>query len=99
VDIATTYELESAGLDSRWGKILSLHQKCPEQFWNPPGLLFDGYLDSLSEVKQPGSGFCPSPSSSTEVKKEWCFNLYSRSMPSWCGFGRLYLHFHLFFNL
>jgi hypothetical protein len=32
VDIATTYELEGAGLDSRWGKILSLHQKFPEQF-------------------------------------------------------------------
>jgi len=43
--------------------------KCPDWFWGPPSLLFNGYWGSFLGVKWPGCKFDHSPS----VQIEWSY--------------------------
>ena len=40
VGIATAYELDGPGIESRWGEIF---RTCPDRPWGPPSLLYNGY--------------------------------------------------------
>jgi hypothetical protein len=48
-------------------RYFSLLQKHPDQLWGPPSLLFNGYEDSLPEVKQPRHEVYHSAPSSANV--------------------------------
>jgi len=49
----------------------SLLQKCPDQLWGPPSLLFKGYESSFLGVKRPRHEVNPSPPPHAKVKNEW----------------------------
>jgi hypothetical protein len=40
VGIATRYELDGLGIESRWGEIFST---CPDRSWGLPSPLYNGY--------------------------------------------------------
>jgi len=61
----------------------SLLQKCPDQLWGPPSLLFKGCKSSFLGVKRPGHEGNPSPPPHKKVKK---------GLPSWYRHRQLYLH-------
>jgi hypothetical protein len=69
VSIATGYELDCPGIESRWGVIF---------LTRPPNLLYNGYrvfpggkaTGSFPGVKRPGRGVDHPPPSSAEVTNE-----------------------------
>ena len=74
VGIATCYELDGPGIESRWGQIFRTRTDRP---WDPPGLLYNGYRVFFPGVKRPGRGVNHSPPSSAEVKERVKLYLYS----------------------
>jgi len=52
-------------------KISFSSPKHPDQLWIPPSLLFNDYLGSFLEVKQPGHETDHSPPTIAEIKNEW----------------------------
>jgi len=64
VCIATTYGLDGAGIESRWGEIF---RTFPDQPWGPPSLLYNGYRVFPGGTVLLGRDADPSPPSSAEV--------------------------------
>jgi hypothetical protein len=64
VGIATGYELQSPGIESRWGEIF---RTCPDRPWGPPSLLYNGYRVFPEGKERPGRDADPSPPSSAVV--------------------------------
>jgi hypothetical protein len=94
VGIATCYELDGPGIESRWGEIF---RSRPNRPWGPPSLLYNGYRVCFSGVKRPGRGVEHPPPSSARVKERVELCLYSPSGPSWPVLGRtLPLSYYLF---
>jgi hypothetical protein len=52
VGIATYYELDSLGIESRWGEVFRTR---PDRFWGPRSLMYNGYWVFLW-VNRPGRG-------------------------------------------
>ena len=75
VGIATRYELDGPGIESRWGEIF---RTCPDRPWGPPGLLNNGYRVS-PRGKRSGSGFDHPPPLARRLKKEQSYT----STPLW----------------
>jgi hypothetical protein len=74
VGIATAYELDGPGIDSRWGEIF---RTCPDRPWDPPNLLYKGYRIFPGGKLRAGRDADPSPPSSAEVKNRVDLYLYS----------------------
>jgi hypothetical protein len=68
------------GLNLGGGEIVRTR---PDQTWDPPSHLYNGYRVSFPGVKQPGLGIDHPPPSSAEVKARVELYLYSLSGPSW----------------
>ena len=64
VSIATGYELDSPGMESRWGLDF------PHRPWGPRSLLYSGYRVFPESKERPGREADPSPLSSAVFKKE-----------------------------
>jgi hypothetical protein len=64
VSIATRYELDGPGIESRWGEIFRTR---PDQPWGPPTLPHNGYR-VFPGGKAAGAWLCPPTPSSAEVK-------------------------------
>ena len=64
--IATGYELDGPGIESRWGEIF---YTCPDRPWGPSSLLYNGYRLFHGGKKRPGRNADPSPPSSGVVMK------------------------------
>jgi len=44
VGIATSYGLDSSGIESRWGgRGGEIFRTCPDRPWGPPSLMYNGY--------------------------------------------------------
>ena len=83
VGIAARYELDSPGIESRWGR--DFHTR-PDRPWVPPSLLYNGYR-VFTGVKQPGRGVNHPPPSRAEIKERVELYLYSPNGPSWLVLG------------
>jgi hypothetical protein len=82
--IATCYELDGPGIESRWGERFSAPvQTGPGAY---PASCTMGY-GSFPGVKRPGRGVDHPPPSSAEVKEIVELYLYSPSGPSWPVLG------------
>jgi len=68
VGIATGYELEGPGIESRWGG--EIFRTCPDWPWGPPSLLYNGYWVFPGGKERPGRDADPSPPSIAVDKKE-----------------------------
>jgi hypothetical protein len=64
VGMATGYGLDGPGIESWWGEIF---RTCPDRFWDPPSLLYNGYRVFPGGRKRSGRDADPSPPSSAEV--------------------------------
>jgi hypothetical protein len=53
------------------GKRFSSSPNRPDRFWDPPGLLLNGYRISFREEKRPGRELNHIPPFSADVKNEW----------------------------
>jgi hypothetical protein len=82
VGIATRYELDGPGIESRWGRDFQ-HQTGPGAH---PASCTMG-TGSFPVVKRPGRGVDHLSSSSAEVKERVELYLYSPSGPSWSVMG------------
>ena len=51
VGIATDYELDGPGIESRWGEIF---RTCPDRSWGPPSLLYNRYQFFPGSKIRPG---------------------------------------------
>jgi hypothetical protein len=78
VGIATCYEMDGPGIESRWGEIFSTR---PDRPWDLSSLLYNGYRVSFPGVKRPGRGVDHPPPSIAEVKERVELYLYSPSGP------------------
>jgi hypothetical protein len=68
VGIATRYGWTARGSNPGGGEIF---RACPDPFWDPPSLLYNGHLVSFPWVKRPGRGLGHPPTPSiAEVKKK-----------------------------
>jgi len=67
-NIATGYELDGLGIQSRWGEIF---RTCSDRPWGPPSLLYNGYRVFPGGKERSGRDSDPSPPSSAMLKKEW----------------------------
>jgi hypothetical protein len=67
VSVATRYGMESPGIESRLGHIFRTR---PERPWDPPSLLYNGYLVRLPGVKWPGRGVNQPPHLAPRLKEE-----------------------------
>jgi hypothetical protein len=85
VGIATCYELDGSGIESRWRRIFRAR---PDRPWGPPSLLYNGYWVSFPGVKRPRRGLNHPPLSSAGVEERVELYLHSPSGPSWCILGR-----------
>jgi hypothetical protein len=85
VGVATRYELDGTGIESRWRRIFRTR---PYRPWDPPHLLYNGYRVSLEGVYLPGRGVHHPLPSSAEAKERVELYLYSPSGPSWPVLGR-----------
>jgi hypothetical protein len=74
VGIATAYELDGPGIESRWGEIF---RTCPDQPWGPPSLLYNGYRVFPGGKVRPGRDADLSLPSSAEVKNRVELYFYS----------------------
>jgi hypothetical protein len=83
VGIGTRYGLDDPEIESRWDEVFPIY---PDRPWGSPSLLYDGYLVSFPEVKQPGRGINHPPPTSAEVKER--VELYSPSGSSWPVLGQ-----------
>jgi hypothetical protein len=81
VGIATRYEVDDEGIESRWGARFS------DRPYGPPSLQYNGYRVSFLGVKRPGRDADHPPASSAEVKEKVQLYLYSSSEPSWRVIG------------
>ena len=63
VGIATDYELDGLGIESRWGEIFRL----PDRPWSPPSLLYNGYRVFPGSKVRPGRAADHSPHSTVVV--------------------------------
>jgi hypothetical protein len=63
--VATRYELDGPGIDSRCGDIFRI---CPDRPWDPPSLMYNGYRVSFLDVKWQGRSDDYQPPSCVEVK-------------------------------
>ena len=79
VGLATCYELDGPGIESRWGEIFRTRL---DRFWGPPIFLYNGY-----RVFPAGKVTGATPSSA-EVKERVELYLYSTFGPSWGVLGR-----------
>ena len=59
--IGTRYGLDDPEIESSWDEIFPIY---PDRPWGPPSLLYNGYLVSFPEVKQPGRGIKHPPPAS-----------------------------------
>ena len=84
VGIATRHELDSPGIETRWGRY-----SAPVQ--TGPGAHPASYTVVLPGVKRPGRGVNHSPPSSADVKERVELYLHSPSGPSWPVLGRISL--------
>ena len=66
------------GLISSRGERFSVVQYHPNRSWEPPSLLFNGYLGSYLEVNLSVREAGHSPVPSAEVKNEW---IYATTLP------------------
>jgi hypothetical protein len=82
--IATRYELDGPGIESRWGGIFQHVQTGLGAY---PTSCTKG-TESFPRVKRPGRGVDHPPPSSAEVKERAEPYLYSPSGPSWPVVGR-----------
>ena len=64
VGIATGYELDGPGIESRWGG--GIIRTCPDRPWGPPSFLYYGYRVFPGGKERPGRDADP-PSSSAVV--------------------------------
>jgi hypothetical protein len=67
VGIMTRYELDGAGIESRWGD--DIFYTCPDRPWGPPSLLYSWY-QVFSRGKAVGTWCWPSPHLAPRLKKE-----------------------------
>jgi hypothetical protein len=74
VGIATRYELEGPGIQSRWGG--EIFRTRPHRPWGPPSLLYSGYRAN-PEGKSTKAWRWSSTPSSAEVKERVELYLYS----------------------
>jgi hypothetical protein len=79
VGIATRYELDGKGIESRWRRIFHIR---PDRAWGPPNLLYSKYRICFPEVKRPGRGVNHPPPRSAEVIP------LTPSGPSWPVLGQ-----------
>jgi hypothetical protein len=92
VGIATGYELDGPGIESRWRQFSAPVQ--PDPGANPAS--YTTGTGSFPGVKRPGRGVDHQPQFSAEVKEGVQLYLYSPSRPSWPVVGwplPLYLYF------
>jgi len=80
----THYGLDGPAIDPGGGEIFCTH---PDQPWDPPSLLYNGYRVFPGEVKQPWSGIAHPTTYSAQVKERVEQYLYSTSGPSWPVIG------------
>jgi hypothetical protein len=85
VVIATRYELDGPGIESRWGRDFQ-HPSRPAL--GPTQLPVQWVLGHSLGEKRPGRGVDHPPPSSAEVKERVELYLYSPSGPSWPVLGR-----------
>jgi len=79
VGIATRYVWTARGSNPGGSEIF---RTCPDPFWGPPSLLYNGHLVSFPWVKRPGRGLGHPPTPSiAEVKKRVELYLYTPSVP------------------
>jgi hypothetical protein len=71
VGIAIGYGLDGPGIESRWGEIFRV---CPDQPWDPPNLLYNGYRVFPGGKERPGRDADSSSPSSAVVLKEWRYS-------------------------
>ena len=67
VGIATSYGLESPGIESWWGEIFRTR---PDRLWGPPSLLYNGYRLSFLGVKRPERSVDHPPHLALRLKNE-----------------------------
>jgi hypothetical protein len=84
VGIATRYELNSPGIESRWGARFSASVQIGSGAYPASCTMGTG---SFPGVKRPGLGVDHPPPSSAEVKERVELHLYSPSGPSWPVLG------------
>jgi hypothetical protein len=85
VGIATRYELDGPGIESRWGQDFRHVQTGPGAY---PASCTMG-TGSFPGVKRPGHSVNHPPPSSADVKERVELYLYSPSGPSWPVLGRI----------
>jgi hypothetical protein len=85
VGIATRYELDGPGIESRWGRDFSQPSR-PALGPTQPSI--HRYRVSFLGVKRPGRGVVHPPPSSARVKERVELYLYFPSRPSWSVIGR-----------
>ena len=67
VCIATRYELDGPGIESRWGRIF---RTLSDRSWGPLSLLYNGYRVSFPGVKRSGRGVNHPPHVAPRLRKE-----------------------------
>ena len=80
VGIATSYELDGLGIESRWGRDIP-HPSRTGLLAHPASCTMG--TGSFPGVKRPGHGVNHPPLSSPEVKERVELYVYSLSVPSW----------------
>jgi hypothetical protein len=84
VGIATRYELDGPGIESRWERDFQHLSRPALEPTQPPVQWVPGHSRG---VKRPGRGVDHPPPSSDEIKERVDLYLYSPSGPSWPVLG------------
>ena len=71
VGITTGYGLDGRGGSNPGGG--EIFCTCPDGFWGPPSLLYNGYRVFPGGKERPARDADPSPPSSAVVMKEWSY--------------------------
>jgi hypothetical protein len=95
VGIATCYELNGLGIESRWGRDFQHASRLTLGPTKPPVQWVPGHSRG---IKRLGHGINHPPPSSAKVKERVELYLYSPSGPSWPVVGWTLLYFYVLFS-